>query len=175
MKCSKLGLSLLVGAITVMAGCSTTNTLKHSAAIPIVSETVVATPKVVAGERIQGKSSITNILFGLIVTGDSKYADNVRFIAEVQGYQEGFFAGLTSLFSVDLSKAKATAAYNACKSSGADIIFSPSYDIEQHNYMLWRTVNTEVTGFKGVIVGIEKIQCKDYLEQNLLGAQRIAK
>ena len=162
-------------ACFIITGCSSTNALKNSAPIPVVSETVVATPKVVAGEKIQGKSKITNILFGLIILGDTKYADNVRYIAQVEGYQEGFLASFTNLFSVDLSMCKASAAYDACKSSGSDIIFSPSYIIEQNNYVVYRTVETEVTGFKGVITGIDKIQTKDYIEQSLLGATRVTK
>ena len=64
-------------ACFIITGCSSTNALKNSAPIPVVSETVVATPKVVAGEKIQGKSKITNILFGLIILGDTKYADTI--------------------------------------------------------------------------------------------------
>ena len=43
----------------------------------------------------------------------------------------------------------AAAAYKAIKSSGADVIVNPQYEIKATNFILFSTVEASVTGMKG--------------------------
>jgi len=165
-----------MAVVLVVSGCSTTNVSKLSGPTGVISKTIVATPDVEKGDRISGQSNVTQILWGLIILGDTKYADNVRFSSQIQGQNEGLAAGMTQLFNVDTSsKAKAAAAYDACNKSGADIILTPNYVIDEKYYFFWSNLNCTVTGFKGVIKGVKEIECKDYLEMQLTNQIKLAK
>ncbi len=163
-----------LAAIAVVSGCSTTNASKLSGPAAVISKTIVSTPDVEKGERISGEATVTQILGGVFVLGDTKYADNVKFSSQIQGQNEGFAAGLSMLFHTDLTlKAKAAAAYDACNKSGADIILTPNYVVDEKYYVFWSVLNCKVTGFKGVIKGVKEIECKDYLEMQLANPTKV--
>ncbi len=165
-----------MAAVLIVSGCSTTNVSKLSGPTAAISKTIVATPDVEKGERISGDATVTQILWGLFIVGDTKYADNVRFSSQIQGQNEGVAAGVTQFFSVDTtSKGKAAAAYDACNKSGADIILIPNYVVDEKYYFFWSVLNCKVTGFKGIIKGVKEIECKDYLEMQLTNQIRLAK
>jgi hypothetical protein len=153
----------ILGLLSV--GCASTNVSKLSATTGALSKTIVATPSVEWGEKISGEATVTKILGGLIVLGDTKYADGVRYSTSVETQEKGFLGTLASLFGGEShARAKAAAAYEACQSSGADIILYPSYVVDETNYILLSTTKCQVTGFKGTITGIKEIETKDYLE-----------
>lgn len=99
------------------------------------------------GEAISGESS-TNILFGwLALGGDSQFADGVTY-----GAAGGSAMGLP--LPDPVSNAKAAAAYKAVKSSGADLLVAPRYEVTVNDYFIFKQVNVKVTGNKGSIKSI---------------------
>jgi hypothetical protein len=53
-----------------------------------------------------------------------------------------------------ISTTKAAAAYKAVKSSGADLIVAPRYEVTVEDYFIFKTVGVKVTGNKGSISSI---------------------
>lgn len=175
MKRSLIVFCFAMAAVLIVSGCSTTNVSKLSGPTVVISKTIVSTPDVEKGERISGEANITRILWGLFITGDTKYADNVQFSSQIQRQEEGFAAGLTMLAYDSASKAKAAAAYDACNKSGADIILIPNYVVDEKYYFFWSEQYCKVTGFKGIVKGVKELECKDYLEMQLSNQVKIVK
>jgi hypothetical protein len=154
-------------------GCASTNISKLSAPAGAMTKTIVATPDVEKGERISGEANVTKILGGLLILGDTKYADGVRYSASIERQEKGFVATLASLFGGESNaRAKAAAAYKACEANGADIILCPSYVVDELNYVVFSRTRCQVSGFKGTIKGIKEIETKDYLEMQCKGCNR---
>lgn len=153
-----------------VTGCASTNASKLSGPAGAVTKTIVATPAVEKGDKIHGEANITKILGGLIVIGDTKYADGVRYSTEVELQEKGFLASLSSLLGGESNqRAKAAAAYKACEANKADIILCPSYVLDEINYVVFSKTKCTVSGYKGVITGIKELETKDYLEMQLKG------
>ncbi|KGS13893.1 MULTISPECIES: hypothetical protein [Pseudomonas syringae group] len=99
------------------------------------------------GGTISGESS-TNVLFNFLsFGGDSQFADGVTY-----GGSSGGGLGLS--LPDPVSSAKAAAAYKAVKSSGADLIVAPRYEVSVQDYFIFKKVNVKVTGSKGSINSI---------------------
>ncbi|MGV8920073.1 MAG: hypothetical protein ACOH2R_20090 [Pseudomonas sp.] len=130
--------------IATTSGCVSYNASQPTAPITgAVTTDLKADVKV--GEQITGESS-TNILFGwLNVGGDTQFADGVTYDGS-GGSAIGFLDPVSSV--------KAAAAYKAVKSSGADLIVAPRYEVTVENYFVFKKVSVKVTGNKGSIASI---------------------
>lgn len=141
----KLWMSTALAAVIVTAsGCTSYNVNQPSAPMDgVVSTDLKADVRV--GEPITGQSSV-NILFGFLkLGGDNQFADGVAY-----GGTDG-----GSLLSFDpVSSAKSAAAFKAVKSSGADLIVAPRYEVSVQDYFVFKKVDVKVTGNKGNIAGI---------------------
>lgn len=138
-----LALSALVATA---AGCTSYNISQSSS--PIDSQ-VKADLKadVVVGEAISGQSSV-NILFGFLkFGGDSQFADGVAYGGDGSG-------ALGGLGFDPVSAVKSAAAFKAVKSSGADLIVAPRYEVSEENYFVFKKVSVTVKGNKGSIRSI---------------------
>ncbi|MGF0241535.1 hypothetical protein ACQR3P_19985 [Rhodococcus sp. IEGM1300] len=131
--------------IATASGCVSYNQSQPTSAI---DSTVKADLKadITVGEAISGQSSV-NILFGVLkFGGDSQFADGVSY-----GGQSG---GLGGLGLDPVTAVKSAAAYKAVKSSGADLIVAPRYEVSEENYFIFKKVSVTVKGNKGNIVSI---------------------
>ncbi|AMO74877.1 hypothetical protein SAMN05216577_101336 [Pseudomonas citronellolis] len=141
----KLWMSTALAAVIVTAsGCTSYNVNQPSAPMDgVVSTDLKADVRV--GEPITGQSSV-NILFGFLkFGGDNQFADGVAY-----GGTDG-----GSLLSFDpVSSVKSAAAFKAVKSSGADLIVAPRYEVSVQDYFVFKKVDVKVTGNKGNIAGI---------------------
>ncbi|UVJ45789.1 hypothetical protein NVV94_09695 [Pseudomonas sp. LS1212] len=134
----------IVAVIVTTSGC-----MSHNVSQPIapIAGTVSADlkAKVAVGETITGQSS-SNILFGFLnLGGDNQFADGVSY----GGAPSGGFS-----LPDPVSSAKAAAAYKAVKSSNADLIVAPRYEVSVQNYLIFKKVDVKVTGNKGSIESI---------------------
>ena len=139
-------LAAVATLIATTSGCVSYNVSQPTAALSgDVKTDLKADVKV--GETISGESS-TNILFGwLALGGDSQFADGVTY-----GAAGGSSMGLP--LPDPVSNAKAAAAYKAVKSSGADLLVAPRYEVTVNDYFIFKQVNVKVTGNKGSIKSI---------------------
>ncbi|GBL53191.1 lipoprotein [Pseudomonas citronellolis] len=134
----------LAAVIVTASGCTSYNVNQPSAPMDgVVSTDLKADVRV--GEPITGQSSV-NILFGFLkFGGDNQFADGVAY-----GGTDG-----GSLLSFDpVSSVKSAAAFKAVKSSGADLIVAPRYEVSVQDYFVFKKVDVKVTGNKGNIAGI---------------------
>lgn len=136
----------LAAAIASTTGCVSYNVSQPTAPLEgVVRSDLKADVKV--GEAISGQSS-TNILFNFLnIGGDNQFADGVA-------YSGGATGGLSALLPDPISSTKAAAAYKAVKSSGADLIVAPRYEVTVDDYFIFKTVKVKVTGNKGSITSI---------------------
>lgn len=142
----KLWMSAAVAAVIATAsGCTSYNVNQPSAPVDGTVKTDLKADVKVGGP-ITGQSSI-NILFGFLkFGGDSQFADGVTY---------GGSDGGSMLTAFDpVSSAKSAAAFKAVKSSGADLIVAPRYEVTVQDYLLFKKVDVKVTGNKGNIDGI---------------------
>jgi hypothetical protein len=139
-------MTAVAALIATTSGCVSYNVSQPSASLSgEVKTDLKADVKV--GETISGESS-TNVLFGwLNIGGDTQFADGVSYGGAAGG-------GMGLPLPDPVSNAKAAAAYKAVKSSGADLIVAPRYEVTVNDYFIFKQVNVKVTGNKGSIQSI---------------------
>ena len=137
----------LATLIATTSGCVSYNMSQPSAPLEgVVKSDLKADVKV--GETISGESS-TNILFNFFAFGgDTQFADGVVYGGGAGG------GGLALPIPDPISTTKAAAAYKAVKSSGADLIVAPRYEVNVEDYFIFKKVAVKVTGNKGSISSI---------------------
>ncbi len=141
----KIWMTAAVAAVALAtSGCMSHNVSQPTA--PIAgSVTADLKANIEVGGKITGQSS-SNILFGVLkISGDSEFADGVTY--------DGAPSPAFSLPD-PVSATKAAAAFNAVKSSGADLIVAPRYAVSIEDYLVFKKVNVTVTGNKGTIKNI---------------------
>lgn len=140
----KIALPLvLAGALA--SGCATHNVSQPAAPLNGYVDTGLKADLTV-GEKITGESSVT-VLFGLFKLGASnRYADGVTYGAQASAFGLGGFDPISS--------AKSAAAYDAVSKAGADVIVAPKYLVDVEDYFVYKKVNVQVSGYKGVINSI---------------------
>ena len=133
-----------ISAFALLTGCASQNVSQPTA--PLNGEvTTDLKADVKVGETITGQSSV-NILFGVFkLGGDTQFADGVTY----GGGEGGFALGLDPV-----ATAKSAAAFKAVKSSGADLIVAPRYEVSVQDYLVYKAVNVKVTGSKGTVTAI---------------------
>jgi hypothetical protein len=89
-------------------------------------------------------------LFNLIkVAGDDKYLDHVAF----NGHEPGIFSFLSKVNTI-----KGAAAYNAIRTSDADILVNPQYVVEESHWNpFYKQIKVKVTGYPGKIIKIKNV------------------
>ncbi|AYF87974.1 hypothetical protein SA496_04505 [Pseudomonas sp. JS3066] len=135
----------LAVTFAAMTGCSSYNVSQPTSPLNgNVKTDLKADIKV--GEQITGQSEV-NILFSFLqFGGDAEFADGVAYGGDSGG-------GLP--FGPDpISAVKSAAAYKAVKSSGADLIVAPRYELSVKDYVVFKKVTAKVTGNKGTIQSI---------------------
>ena len=146
----KLVLVTLLAAY--LAGCTTINSSQPSGHLKLDADAGIKAD-VTVGEKISGSSSITFLCLlwcFQLPGGPDRFAEGVD-------YQAHSLSAVHTPFGVldPFGHVKAAAAYDAVKKSNADVIIAPRYVIEANDFLLFKTVNTTVTGYKGTIRGFK--------------------
>ncbi|MGE8497627.1 MAG: hypothetical protein ACN6O6_08985 [Pseudomonas sp.] len=133
-----------ISTLALLTGCASQNVSQPTAPLNGSVETNLKAD-VKVGEIITGQSSV-NILFGVFkLGGDTQFADGVTY----GGGEGGFALGLDPV-----ATAKSAAAFKAVKSSGADLIVAPRYEVNVQDYLVYKAVSVKVTGNKGTVTSI---------------------
>lgn len=134
-------ITLILGSL---AGCSSYNASQPTTAfVGHVDSSVKA--DIAVGDKISGEAT-ANVLMGFIKWGEgNNYIDGV-------GYGDD---SSLSAFTDTTSSVKSAAAYNAVKTSGADLIIAPRYEINTKSYGIFKTIHVTVTGYKGTINSVK--------------------
>ncbi|WP_122571218.1 hypothetical protein [Pseudomonas viridiflava] len=132
--------------IAATSGCVSYNVSQPTAPLEGTVKTDLKADVKVGG-IISGESS-TNVLFNFLsIGGDTQFADGVAYVGASGG-------GMGLALPDPVSTAKAAAAYKAVKSSGADLIVAPRYEVNVKDYFIFKKVDVKVTGNKGSINSI---------------------
>ncbi len=105
-------------------------------------------------KKLVGYASGGYLFHLLRVSGDNKFADGIRYNSPGQG-DEGFFSSILSSLS-KLEAVKSAAAYNAIRTSDADVLINPQYVIEEGNWNpFYKLIKVKVTGYPGKVISIK--------------------
>ena len=168
--------------IVIFVSCSTTKyNLKYTDNFNLKSEPVNVKYKIKLGQPIEGKASITKILFFLRFPNSLKISENVYSTnqstptmtlggAEIIGLSQPFtslsgilaiFQPLVNLFTSSnemIEMSKSAAVYKACEKNNYNVILTPIYECKLKDYFIFKRVTTIV---KGVGANISKIIVED--------------
>lgn len=129
-----------------LLGCSTMHSSQYSSPLEVKLVAPLKADVEVAG-TISGEASLVNLLMFFNIGQPNEVAEGISYGADTSR---------TTFFTlIPYEDLKAAAAYNAVSKSNADVIVAPKYTIKTENYLLFKTVNVKVTGYKGVIKGIK--------------------
>ena len=130
----------LVFTLLFITGCATVHRSHVYKSIDITVDSALnAEIDANTDKKLRGTSRGT-YLFGFIkVSGPNKYADG--------------YGGIDSI-----GRFKSAAAYDALDKSEGDLLISPQYRVVKKNYLLYRTVEVNVSGYEGKIKSINNLK-----------------
>ena len=141
-----------------LTGCSTVSLHDNSAAlVPKVFSNLEADITVDISQKIEGEGKVT-YLFGFIPLTTKTYSTTGIVYSGSGGHKNPLNLLLSMLPSTDLAKGQA--AYNAVKNSNVDVIVDPVFEMTTTNFLLFKTQEARVVGYKGTINGINQIKAK---------------
>ncbi len=138
-----------------VGSCSTINKSHMNASIGIsIHSPMDAKIDVDMTKKLVGYASGGYLFHLLKVSGDSKYADGIAFNSP-GGKDSGFLGGILDSLS-KVEEVKAAAAYNAIRTSDADVLINPQYIVEEGNWNpFYKLIKVKVTGYPGKIISIK--------------------
>ena len=105
-------------------------------------------------KKLVGYASGGYLFHLLRVSGDNKFADGIQYNSPGNSdpnFLETLTAGLSKVDSV-----KSAAAYNAIRTSDADVLINPQYVIEESNWNpFYKLIKVKVTGYPGKVISIK--------------------
>jgi hypothetical protein len=159
----KIMVPISIFSIIIGASCTSTNRNVNSAGNP---ESWVEPVRFEAdvnpsNRAIHGDAKLTRVL-GLFNVGDTKFLDGVGWGNNAPGIHQSIInlGGVLPPVALNFNitdKAKRAAAYKAVKSSNSDFLIVPRYEVEETNYLLWRTAKARVSGLPGHYSGLRQI------------------
>lgn len=146
---------LVVLLLGFTSACTSINKSHMNASIGITIDSPMdARIDVDMTKKLVGYASGGYLFHLLHVSGDNKFADGIRYNSPGQG-SEGFFSSIGSLFS-KVESVKSAAAYNAIRTSDADVLINPQYIIEASNWNpFYKLIKVKVTGYPGKVISIK--------------------
>ena len=99
-------------------------------------------------KKLTGYASAIYLLHLFKISGDDRHADGVDYGNGKANFLEKWFGREHAV--------KSAAAYNAIRTSRADVLVAPQYVIESSNWNpFYKQIKVKVTGFPGKIVSIK--------------------
>ncbi|MDH4163166.1 MAG: hypothetical protein OEW15_10825 [Nitrospirota bacterium] len=142
--------------LVIASGCTSTHQSQFSGPWGGTSvDPVHIKAEIEVGEKISGTASGTVLCFCIAPKGllmPDKFADGVSYGATgAAGSDTGLFAALKEATTGHEGTVRDAAAYDAVSRSRADIIVAPRYITELNDFIIFKTLNVTVTGYKGTI------------------------
>lgn len=135
--------------IFILTSCSSINKSHLNGGLKLtVTSEMNARVEVDTTKKLTGYASGIYLFHLFKISGDSKHADGIDYGGGRPGWAERFFS-----ITHDV---KAAAAYNAIRTSKADILVSPQYVIETNNWNpFYKQIKVKVTGYPGRVINIK--------------------
>ena len=145
--------AFLATVFLLFASCTSINKSHLNSSIGITIDSPLdAKVDVDMTKKLVGYASGGYLFHVFKVAGDNKYADGVSYSASSAG---GGILGFLDAFS-KTSEVRSAAAYNAIRTSDADILINPQYVIEESNWNpFYKLIKVKVTGYPGKVISIK--------------------
>ena len=158
MKKSFFFLSILAGSVALLGtACSHVETNKVGEQLDVIMPVKIKTDVQTKNEKISGSATVHSIL-GIISWGPSKQALGVNYFANEQ--KEEGLGQIFSLAARSEAVARNAAAYEATSSANADILLAPQFIMTTNDYIVYKSIKCDVTGFPGFIQGVKVVDEK---------------
>lgn len=138
------------GCAAISTGCISTEANRVGDQIAVKMELRVNPQVDVKNQKISGSAAVHSVL-GFINWGVSAQAVGVNF---------GTSADAFSLLPSGENVAKNGAVYNACLKNKADLLVAPQYVITKKDFIVYKVVQCQVTGFPGTVKGVKVLPAK---------------
>ena len=132
-------------------GCTSINKSHLNSPLKInVKSDLKAIIEVDTSKKLIGYASGVYLFHFFKISGDDRFADGL-------GYNEKKPPFVERILSLT-HNVKSAAAYNAIRTSRADVIMAPQYVVETNSWNpLYKQIKVKVTGFPGKIVSIKSL------------------
>lgn len=140
--------ALVLIASIFVASCSSINKSHMNQSIKVsIDSPMRAKIDVDMTRKLSGYASGGYLFHLLKVSGDNKYADNIVY----NGDEPSILSHLSKVEAV-----KGAAAYNAIRTSDADVLINPQYVVEESNWNpFYKLIKVKVTGYPGKVISIK--------------------
>ena len=138
----------ILSILLVFASCTSINKSHLNSGVDVVIESNMdAKIDVDLTRKLTGYASGGYLFHLFRISGDNKYADEISYNGEGPGWWS---------FLSKVNTIKSAAAYNAIRTSEADVLVSPQYVIEENHWNpFYKSLKVKVVGFPGKIVSIK--------------------
>lgn len=145
---------IFLACLYMVMGCTSINKSHMNSSIGIsVTSPMDAKIDVDMTKKLVGYASGGYLFHLLKVSGDNKFADGINYNSG--SGDKGFIGKVFEDFS-NVEEVKAAAAYNAIRTSDADVLISPQYVIEEGNWNpFYKLIKVKVTGYPGKVISIK--------------------
>ncbi len=142
---------MILISLTLFNSCSSITKSQMNQSINVtIDSPMKAKIDVDMSRQLTGYASGGYLFHVFKVSGDSKFAEEIRF----NGEDPGWFSFLSRVRTV-----QSAAAYNAIRGTNADILVNPQYVLEENHWNpFYKQIKVKVTGFPGKIVSITNQQ-----------------
>ncbi len=143
---------LILSLVFLSVSCTSINKSHLNSSVGItISSPMEAKIDVDMTKKLVGYASGGYLFHLFKVAGDNKHVDGVSYSAS----DENGFLSFFNAFSKS-SEVRSAAAYNAIRTSEADILINPQYVIEESNWNpFYKLIKVKVTGYPGKVISIK--------------------
>jgi hypothetical protein len=140
--------SIALVLIVMVSSCSSINKSHLDSSVQVKIESHMdAQIDVDLTRKLTGYASGGYLLHLFKVSGDNKYLDGIAY----NGNDGGFLSFLSKV-----AKVRGAAAYNAIRTTDADVLVNPQYIVEENNWNpFYKLIKVKVVGNPGRIVAIK--------------------
>lgn len=139
-----------IGCATISTGCISTEANRVGDQISVRMILRVDPQVDVKNQKISGSAAVHSVL-GFINWGVNAQAMGVNF---------GTTADAFSLIPSGENVARNGAVYNACTKNKADLLIAPQYVIKTKDFIVYKVVQCQVTGYPGTVKGVKVLPAK---------------
>ena len=139
-----------IGCATISTGCISTEANRVGDQIAVKMDLRLDPQVEVKSKKITGSAAVHSVL-GFINWGVDSQAVGVNF---------GTTADMLNIIPSGENVAKNGAVYNACISNKADLLVAPQYIITKKDYIVYKVIQCQVTGFPGVVKSVKVMPAK---------------
>ena len=108
-------------------------------------------------KKIKASSNVKNLFWLFTWGSDNAFADNATIFHGGENILGKIFP-----FLIAKQTAAKAAFYKACKEAGCDSVVAARYEITFDDYLIYKKMTVEISGFPAKLCGVETVKAKQY-------------